>query len=101
MFLARFELVVAHFGHPKIDKCLEKGLHWDHQRVKNSLKCVFAKEILEHFSETNNPILSPSYAFFGPSRVTKCLENEVFWDSKWVQKEMRLFGSHFELFGHV
>ena len=29
VFLDRFELVVAHFGPPKIPKCLEKGLFWD------------------------------------------------------------------------
>ena len=29
VFLDRFELVVAHFGPPKIPKCLENGLFWD------------------------------------------------------------------------
>ena len=29
VFLDRFELVVAHFGTPKIPKCLENGLFWD------------------------------------------------------------------------
>ena len=28
VFLDRFELVVAHFGPPKIPKCLENGLFW-------------------------------------------------------------------------
>ena len=28
-FLDYFELVVAHFGPPKIPKCLENGLFWD------------------------------------------------------------------------
>ena len=29
VLLARFELVVARFGPPKIPKCLENGLFWD------------------------------------------------------------------------
>ena len=29
VFLDRFELVVAHFGPPKIPNCLENGLFWD------------------------------------------------------------------------
>ena len=35
VFLDRFELVVAHFGTPKIPKCLEAGLFWDQKWVKN------------------------------------------------------------------
>ena len=34
VFLDRFELVVAHFGPPKIPKCLENGLFWDQKWVK-------------------------------------------------------------------
>ena len=29
VFLNCFELVVAHFGPPKIPKCLDNGLFWD------------------------------------------------------------------------
>ena len=36
VFLDRFELVVAHFGPPKIPKCLENGLFWDEKWVKNA-----------------------------------------------------------------
>ena len=36
VFLDRFELVVAHFGPPKILKCLENGLFWDQKWVKNA-----------------------------------------------------------------
>ena len=36
VFLDRFELVVAHFGPPKIPKCLENGLFWDQKWVKNT-----------------------------------------------------------------
>ena len=35
VFLDCFELVVAHFGPPKIPKCLENGLFWDPKWVKN------------------------------------------------------------------
>ena len=35
VFLARFELIVARCGPPKIPKCLEKGLFWDKKLVTN------------------------------------------------------------------
>ena len=35
VFLDRFELVVAHFGPPKIPKCLENGLFWYQKWVRN------------------------------------------------------------------
>ena len=43
MFLARFELVVARCGPPKIPKCLENGLFWDKKWVKNGSKMGFSK----------------------------------------------------------
>ena len=41
VFLDRFELVVAHFGPPKIPKCLENGLLWDQKWVKTGSKTLF------------------------------------------------------------
>ena len=43
VFLDCFELVVAHFGPPKIPKCLENGLFWDPKWVKNGSKTHFSK----------------------------------------------------------
>ena len=43
VFLDYFELVVAHFGPPKIPKCLENGLFWDQKWVKNGSKTHFSK----------------------------------------------------------
>ena len=43
VFLDRFELVVAHFGAPKIPKCLGNGLFWDQKWVKNGSKTHFSK----------------------------------------------------------
>ena len=43
VFLDCFELAVAHFGPPKIPKCLEKGLVWDQKWVKNGSKTHFCK----------------------------------------------------------
>ena len=43
VFLDRFELVVAHFGTPKIPKCLENGLFWDQKWVKNGSKTHFSR----------------------------------------------------------
>ena len=36
VFLDCFELVVAHFGPPKIPRCLENGLFWDQKWVQNT-----------------------------------------------------------------
>ena len=38
-----FEVVVAHFGPPKMPKCLENGLFWDQKWVKNGSKTHFSK----------------------------------------------------------
>ena len=38
-----FELVVAHFGPPKMPKCLENGLFWDQNGSKMGQKCIFSK----------------------------------------------------------
>ena len=46
VFLDYFELVVAHFGPPKIPKCLENGLCWDQKWVKNGSKRIFPNLIL-------------------------------------------------------
>ena len=43
VFLHCFELVVAHFGPPKIPKCLEDALFWDQKWVKNGSKTHFSK----------------------------------------------------------
>ena len=43
VFLDCFELVVAHFGPPKIRKCLENGLFWDQKWVKNGSKMHSSK----------------------------------------------------------
>ena len=39
LFLERFELVVAHFGPPKVPKCLENGLFWDQNWVRAISLC--------------------------------------------------------------
>ena len=41
VFLDHFELVVAHFGTPKIPKCLETVLFWDQKWVKKWVKNAF------------------------------------------------------------
>ena len=43
VFLDGFELVVAHFGPPKIPKCLENGLFWDQKWVNNGSKTHFSR----------------------------------------------------------
>ena len=41
VFLDCFELVVAHFGPPKIPKCLENGLFWDQKMGQKWVKNAF------------------------------------------------------------
>ena len=53
VFLDRFELVVGHFGPPKIPKCLENGLFWDLNGSKMGQKRIFPKVILDHLGCTN------------------------------------------------
>ena len=43
VFLDCFELVVAHFGPPKIPKCFENGPFRDQKWVKNGLEMHFSK----------------------------------------------------------
>ena len=43
LFLDCVELVVAHFGPPKIPKCLEDVLFWNQKWVKNGSKPLFSK----------------------------------------------------------
>ena len=73
VFLDRFELVVAHFGPPKIPKCLENGLFWDQKWVKNGSKTHFSKPHPRPFG-VHEPILSPFWGHFGPSEVQKALK---------------------------
>ena len=54
VFLDGFELVVAHFGPPKIRKCLENGLFWDQKMgPKMSEKRIFRNLILDHLGCKN------------------------------------------------
>ena len=53
VFLDRFELVVAHFGPPKIPKCLDNGLFWDKNGSKMGQKRIFPNLILDHLGCTN------------------------------------------------
>ena len=53
VFLDHFELVVAHFGPPKISQCLENGLFWDQKWVKNGSNRIFPNLILDHLGCTN------------------------------------------------
>ena len=52
VFLDRFQLVVAHFGSPRIPKCLENGLFRDQKGVQNGSKTNFAKPHPRPFAQT-------------------------------------------------
>ena len=59
-FLAHFQPVVACFGPPKIQKCVENGLFWDKKMcfskndpgalgVPKQVKCAHFEPIVSHF----------------------------------------------------
>ena len=77
-FLDRFELVVAHFGSPKIPKCLENGLFWDQKWVKNGSKTQFSKPHPARPFGVHKRVkcahFEPILGHFGPSEVQKALE---------------------------
>ena len=53
VFLDCFELVVAHFGPPKIPKCLENALFGTKNGSKTGQKRIFPNLILDHLGCTN------------------------------------------------
>ena len=53
VFLDCFELVVAHFGPPKIPKCLENGLFGTKNGSKMGQRHIFPNLILDHWGCTN------------------------------------------------
>ena len=53
VFLDRFELVVAHFGPPKIPKCLENGLFGTKNGSKMGQKHIFPNLVRDHLGCTN------------------------------------------------
>ena len=77
----RVELMVAHFGPPKIPKCLESGLFWTKKGSKRGQKCVFAKMIIDHLgclNKSNEPILSPLQAILAPPKSQNALKMGCF-----------------------
>ena len=75
--LDRFEVVVAHFGPPKIPKCLEDALFWDNKWVKNGSKMQFSKPHPRPFEVHKRVKLGnfePILGQFGPSEVQKALK---------------------------
>ena len=53
VFLDCFELVVAHFGPPKIPKCLENGCFGTKNGSKMGQKRIFPNLIRDHLGCTN------------------------------------------------
>ena len=104
VFLDRFELVVPHFGPPKIPKCLENGLFWDQKWVKKGSKTHFFKPHPRPCATLKQVFLDRFelvVAHFGPPKIPKCLENGLFWDQKWVKNgsKTHFFKPHPRPFG--
>ena len=80
VFLDRYELVVAHFGSPKVAKRLENGLFWDQKWVKNGSKTHFPNPTQPHprpfgvHQRVKWAHFEPILGHFGPSEVQKALK---------------------------
>ena len=78
VFLDCFELVVAHFGPPKIQKCLENGLFWDQKWVKKGSKTHFSNphpRPLGVRQRVKWAHFEPILGHFGPQEVQNSLES--------------------------
>ena len=64
---------------------LGNGLFWDQNGSKMGQKCVSQKGILDHLGCINN-----NEPIFGPCKVTKCLENGLFCNKKWVKNGSKM-----------
>ena len=74
VFLDCFELVVAHFGPPKIPKCLENALFWDQKWVKNGSKTHFSKPHPRPFGvhkRVKPAHFEPIWGILAPQKSTK------------------------------
>ena len=74
VFLDCFELVVAHFGPPKISKCLENALFWDQKWVKNGSKTYFFKPHPRPFGvhkRVKPAHFEPIWGILAPQKSTK------------------------------
>ena len=72
---------------PKSQNALKMGCFGTKNGSKMDPKCVFSQMILTIWGAQTSE-MSPFRAHckpFGPSKVTRCLENGLFWDQKWVK----------------
>ena len=75
-------------GHGKSQNALKMGRFGTNNASKMGQKRTFPKMILDHFGMLKQVVLAhfePVVARFGPWKIPKCLENQPFWDQKWVQ----------------
>ena len=91
VFLAHFELMVARFGPPQIQKCLENGLFCDQKWVKNGSKMCFYDNDPRPFgvpNKQNEPILSPLQAILATPKSQNALKMGCF-HQKSVNKQIK------------
>ena len=90
---AHLEPIASHFGHSKVTKCLENGLFCDQKWVKNASKMCFSKNDPRPFGvhkQVKLAHLEPIASHFGDSKVTKCLDNGLVCDQKWVKNASKM-----------
>ena len=81
VFLARFELVVAHFCPPKIPKRLESGRFWDKKWVEIGSKMCISKNDPGAFRVPNQvdvPVLSLWQSILAPPKSQNALKMGCF-----------------------
>ena len=82
------------FDPPKLPKCLENGLFFGTKKwLQSGSKMCFSKNEPRPFGvhkQVKCAPFEPIASHFGPSKVTKCLENGLFCDEKWVKNGSKM-----------
>ena len=84
--------MASHFGHSKVTKCLENGLFWDQESVKNGSKMCLSKDTFGLFGVHKQVALAhfePMLSNFGPSQGRNGLENWANLERQMAQKQIK------------
>ena len=96
VFLDSFELAVAHFGPPKIPKCLKNAQFWDQKLVKNGSKKHFFITHRRPFGvhkRLKRVHFEPILGQLGLSQVHKSLESGACGQGDHLQADSNLSAS--------
>ena len=93
VFLACFEPMVAHVNPSKTPINLENGLFGEQKWVQNKSKPCFCENCRSLFGlhkQAKCAHFEPIVSDFGTSKITKCIENGLFWDQNTVKNGSKM-----------